>query len=145
MVNNRIIDGRLVNQYSIDRNERGDFRAADNDVTFMAYLHLNPALYAIGFNTVEFPQDGRIIYQFGEVAPMIRIRTNNRINSKERNYALRIAAHPAGLVRPIARRVSYPAAIREVRECRALRPDCTFLYVPAGGEGYNVVELERAK
>lgn len=73
---------------------------------------------------------------------MIRIRTSNRQNAKERRMARRLNAHPRGRVRVIARRVSYPSAVREVRECRALRPDCRFLYVPSASNGYNVVELE---
>jgi hypothetical protein len=73
---------------------------------------------------------------------MIRIRTSNRQNAKERRMERRVYAHPPGRVRVIARRVSYPTAVREVRECRALRPDCCFLYLPSTGNGYTVVELE---
>ena len=73
---------------------------------------------------------------------MIRIRTSNRQNAKERRMERRVYAHPPGRVRVIARRVSYPYAVREVRECRALRPDCRFLYLQSAGNGYNVVELE---
>ena len=73
---------------------------------------------------------------------MIRIKTSNRQNAKERRMMRRLYAHPAGRVRVIARRVSYPNAVREARECRALRPDCCFLYVPSASNGYNVVELE---
>jgi len=72
---------------------------------------------------------------------MIRIRTSNRQNAKERRMARRVYQHK-GLVRVIARRVSYPTAIREVRESRALRPDCRFVYLPSASDGYNVVELE---
>ncbi len=72
---------------------------------------------------------------------MIRIRTSKRQNAKERRMMRRLLEHN-GHVRVIARRVSYPTAIREVRESRALRPDCRFLYVPAASNGYNVVELE---
>lgn len=72
---------------------------------------------------------------------MIRIRTNRRVNARERSYRRRIDAHPAGSIRVVARRAAYPAAIRLVRECRA---DCpgTYLYVKAySGDGFNVVEL----
>jgi len=72
---------------------------------------------------------------------MIRIRTSNRQNAKERRMYWRVFRHK-GNVRVIARRVSYPIAIREVRECRALRPDCCFLYLQSTTNGYNVVELE---
>jgi hypothetical protein len=72
---------------------------------------------------------------------MIRIRTSNRQNAKERRMYRRVFQHK-GSVRVIARRVSYPNAVREVRECRALRPDCCFLYLQSAGDGYNVVELE---
>jgi hypothetical protein len=73
---------------------------------------------------------------------MIRIRTSNRQNAKERRMERRVYAYPPGRVRVIARRVSYPSAVREVRECRALRPDCCFLYLPSTANGYTVVELE---
>jgi hypothetical protein len=72
---------------------------------------------------------------------MIRILTSNRQNAKERRMRRRVYEHK-GTIRVIARRVSYPAAVREVRQCRALRPDCRFLYLPSAGDGYNVVELE---
>jgi hypothetical protein len=72
---------------------------------------------------------------------MIRIRTSNRQNAKERRMFRRVYQHK-GRVRVIARHVSYPKAVREVRECRALRPDCRFLYLASAGNGYNVVELE---
>jgi hypothetical protein len=73
---------------------------------------------------------------------MIRIRTSNRQNAKERRMERRLYAHPVGRIRVIARRVSYPAAVREVRECRALRPDLRFIYWPSTTNGYNVAELE---
>jgi hypothetical protein len=73
---------------------------------------------------------------------MIRIRTSKRQNAKERRMARRAYAHPAGRVRMISRRVSYPTAVREVRECRALRPDLHFIYWPSTTNGYNVAELE---
>jgi hypothetical protein len=73
---------------------------------------------------------------------MIRIRTSRRQNAKERRMMRRAYQHK-GRVRVIARRVSYPTAVREVRECRALRPDCSFVYLPSpAGNGYTVVELE---
>ena len=72
---------------------------------------------------------------------MIRIRTSNRQNAKERRMYRRVFQHK-GTVRVIARRVSYSQAVREVRQCRALRPDCCFLYLPSASHGYNVVELE---
>ena len=71
---------------------------------------------------------------------MIRIRTSNRQNAKERRMNRRLYQH-RGEVRPIARRISYPSAVREVRECRALRPDCSFIFVTSGGDGYSVYEL----
>jgi len=73
---------------------------------------------------------------------MIRIRTSKRQNAKERQMERRLYAHPRGRVRVIARRVSYPTAIREVRECRELRPDLRFVYWPSVSNGYNVAELE---
>ncbi len=72
---------------------------------------------------------------------MTRIRTSNRQNAKERRMERRLYAHPPGSVRMIARRVSYPTAVREVRECRALRPDLCFIYWPSTTNGYNVAEL----
>jgi hypothetical protein len=73
---------------------------------------------------------------------VIRIRTSKRQNAKERRMERRVYAHPAGRVRVIARRVSYPTAVREVRECRELRPDLRFVYWPSVSNGYNVAELE---
>ena len=72
---------------------------------------------------------------------MIRIRTSSRQSAKERRMERRLYAHPPGSVRMIARRVSYPTAVREVRECRALRPDLCFIYWPSTTNGYNVAEL----
>jgi hypothetical protein len=78
---------------------------------------------------------------------IVRVHTSNRQNAKEPRMAKRVWSHRKGLVRVIARRITYPAAIREVRECRDLRPDCRFAYLPSwgGGDGWNVVELERAR
>jgi hypothetical protein len=72
---------------------------------------------------------------------MIRIRTSSRQSAKERRMERRLYAHPPGRVRMISRRVSYPTAVREVRECRALRPDLCFIYWPSTTNGYNVAEL----
>jgi hypothetical protein len=70
------------------------------------------------------------------------MKASKRQNAKERRMERRLIAHPPGKVRPIARRVSYRAAVMETRECRALRPDCQFVYVRSTSTGYNVVELE---
>jgi hypothetical protein len=70
------------------------------------------------------------------------MKSSKRQNAKERRMERRVIAHAPGKVRPIFRRVSYRAAVLETRDCRALRPDCRFVYVRSASEGYNVVELE---
>jgi hypothetical protein len=70
------------------------------------------------------------------------MKASNRQNAKERRMEHWVIAHPRGKVRPIARRVSYRTAVLETRECRAMRPDCRFVYVRSASVGYNVVELE---
>ncbi len=51
--------------YSITTNDRGDYVASENDVPFMAYLHLHWALRNIWISAVEYPVDRKVVYQFG--------------------------------------------------------------------------------
>lgn len=76
-------------------------------------------------------------------------RLSKRQMAKERRYERRVwdhqYKHGAAAIRVI-HRGSYPEALAEVRESRALRPDCRFLYLPSfSGNGYTVVELLRTE
>ena len=65
MRSERIIDGRIVDRHSIHVNEAGSYVAADNDVAFMAYLHLSWALRDLGFD-FDYEDAGRkVVYVWG--------------------------------------------------------------------------------
>lgn len=55
----------MVNNHEIYVRDSQDFGAADNGVPFMAYLHHESGLWAVGFEVVEW-HDGRPVWQFGE-------------------------------------------------------------------------------